>query len=208
MMKQHIVIVGPGRIGEALGSLLQATDTDISFLTREHYGDFCSDQFAPESAVAQVKACDVVLFCAGLFELNAEDARMFQANCGAIQQLADAFHARFPQAHLITFLDTRIGRALENEPLAIRAYLKAKQSLAQWTLEVAKAWGIETGTRVNAIAPGPVLPPPNRTHSEKAGACLTPRPTCEDVARAIRFLLETPSITGQILYVAAGQQLL
>jgi NAD(P)-dependent dehydrogenase (short-subunit alcohol dehydrogenase family) len=90
----------------------------------------------------------------------------------------------------------------------VRAYLKSKQALAQWTLEKAVEWGRATGARVNAIAPGPVLPPPNKTYSEKAGDCLTPRPTPADIAAALQFLLATPSITGQILYVSAGQQLL
>jgi NAD(P)-dependent dehydrogenase (short-subunit alcohol dehydrogenase family) len=78
----------------------------------------------------------------------------------------------------------------------------------QWTLDMAVQWGRESGARVNAIAPGPVLPPPNKAHAEKAGDCLTPRPSPVDVAAALKFLLETPSVTGQILYVAAGQQLL
>lgn len=206
-MKQ-LVFVGPGRIGVAVRDCFAPKDYAITVLSRETYGDFLSEDYAPEAAVATLSACDVLICFAGLFELQATDERMQQANARAIQQLAEAVHARFPKAHVITFLDARINRAPETLPEAVRAYVKSKQSLAQWTLEAAKTWGASTGARVNAIAPGPVLPPPNKAHSEKAGACLTPRPSPEDIAAGLKFLIETPSITGQILYIAAGQQLL
>ena len=205
---KRLVFVGPGRIGEAVRASFESEDYTITVLSRREYGDFLSPTFAPEAAVATLTACDAVIFFAGLFELNAPEARMEQANCGAIRRLAEAIHARFPQAQVITFLDARIHRTLESLPEAVRAYVKSKQALARWTLEAASDWGKSMGTRVNAIAPGPVLPPPNKQHSEKAGDCLTPRPTPADIAAALKFLLHTPSVTGQVLYVAAGQQLL
>lgn len=206
-MKQ-LVFVGPGRIGEAVRAYFDPKAYQITVLSRREYGDFLSTAYAPKRAVATLTACDAVICFAGLFELNAAEERMSQANDTAIRQMAEAIHERFPQAHVITFLDARIHRALKTVPEAVRAYLKSKQMLAQWTLETAVKWGEECGARVNAIAPGPVLPPPNKVHSEKAGDCLTPRPSPKDVAAALTFLLETPSVTGQILYVAAGQQLL
>lgn len=206
-MKQ-LVFVGPGRMGEAVRAYFDPKVYQITVLSRREYGDFLSAEYAPERAVATLTACDAVICFAGLFELNATAERMSQANDLAIRQMVEAIHARFSQAHVITFLDARIHRALEMVPEAVRAYLKAKQSLAQWTLESAVKWGRECGARVNAIAPGPVLPPPNKAHSEKAGDCLTPRPEVADVAAALKFLIETPSVTGQVLYVAAGQQLL
>lgn len=205
---KHIVCIGPGRIGEAVIPCLQANGFTVQVLSRQDYGDFCEGTFSSEAAIAKVTACDAVIFFAGLFELHADEARMLQANCTAIVRLAEAFHARFPQTQMVTFLDSRIHRARETQPVAVQAYLKAKQALATWTLEQAVTWGQATGARMNAIAPGPVLPPPDKAHSEKAGACLTVRPTPMDIARALLFLLETPSVTGQILYVAAGQQLL
>jgi NAD(P)-dependent dehydrogenase (short-subunit alcohol dehydrogenase family) len=205
---KHLVFVGPGRIGSAVQPYFDAEQFKITVLSRREYGDFLSADYAPEAAVQLLEACDAVICFAGLFELNAPAARMRQANCDAITRLAEAVHRRFPCAQVITFLDARIHRALAALPEAVRAYVQSKQALAQWTLERAQTWGRETGARVNAIAPGPVLPPPNRQHSEKAGDCLTPRPTPADIATALTFLLETPSVTGQILYVAAGQQLL
>ena len=49
---------------------------------------------------------------------------------------------------------------------------------------------------------------PDPAHSEKAGECLTPRPTLADLHACVTLLLSVPSLTGQILYPAAGQNLL
>ncbi len=204
----NIVLVGPGRIGSALLPLLRKDGHTVTVCSREAYGDFLVPTFDAGPAIAALTACDAILLLAGRFELNADEEAMGQANATAPIRFAEAVHARFPQAHIVAFLDARIKRRDEAVPPAIRAYLHSKQRLARWVLQAAKAWGRTTGARVNAIAPGPVLPPPDKAHSEKAGECLTPRPTPEDIYRAVDFLLHTPSVTGQILYVTAGQHLL
>jgi NAD(P)-dependent dehydrogenase (short-subunit alcohol dehydrogenase family) len=204
----HLLVVGPGRIGEALALRLQQDGHHLTIRSREAYGDFFAPTYDPSAAVAGIERCDAVLLCAGLFELNASLERMVQANHTALVRIAEAIHARFPQAHVISFLDARIRRPPAGVPAALHAYMTSKRIHGQWTLATAKVWGETTGCRVNAIAPGPVLPPPDKHHSEKAGTCLTPRPTVEDLYRAVDFLLKTPSVTGQILYVDAGQHLL
>ncbi len=59
--------------------------------------------------------------------------------------------------------------------------------------------------RVNAVAPGPVLAPTD-VH-EKAGETPLGRPTTEDVAEAVAFLLAARSTTGAILPVDGGRSL-
>ncbi len=204
----NVTLVGPGRIGTALIPRFRQDGHNVTVCSREAYGDFLAPTFDAEATVATLKACDVVLLLAGRFELNAAPEAMDRANTEAPIRFAEAIHRRFPQAQIIAFLDARILRTDDALPPAIHAYLHAKQKLAAWVLRAAEDWGRATGARVNAIAPGPVLPPPDKAHSEKAGECLTPRPTLEDLYRAMIFLLDTPSVTGQILYVAAGQQLL
>lgn len=203
-----LVLVGPGRIGAALLPLLQAEGHTVTILSRREYGDFLLPHYDPGAAVAQVQACDGVLLLAGRFELNADPEAMGQQNATGPIRVAEALHRKFPKAQLIAFLDARILRPEASLPPALRAYMASKRRLARWVLGVARSWGLTEGTRVNAIAPGPVLPPPEKAHSEPAGQCLTPRPTVADIHAAVRFLLETPSVTGQILYVAAGQQVL
>ena len=69
---------------------------------------------------------------------------------------------------------------------------------------LAREWAPRT--RVNGVAPGPVLAPEGVR--EAAGDLpLGRRPAPEDVARAVAFLAESEAITGQILYVDGGQHL-
>ena len=66
--------------------------------------------------------------------------------------------------------------------------------------------------RVCGVAPGVTLPSGPMTEGEFERAhALTPlrrSSTPEDVARAVRFLLESPAITGTTLLVDGGQHLL
>ncbi len=69
---------------------------------------------------------------------------------------------------------------------------------------LAREWA--PATRVNGVAPGPVLVPEGVR--EAAGDLpLGRRPTPEDVARAVAFFAESESVTGQILFVDGGQHL-
>lgn len=63
--------------------------------------------------------------------------------------------------------------------------------------------------RVNAVVPGPVLPPPGYSEVQQeaaAEATLLKRwGSGADVARAVRFLAENDYITGEVLRVDGGQ---
>ncbi len=65
--------------------------------------------------------------------------------------------------------------------------------------------------RVNAIAPGPVLPPPDYTEKQLqavAHRTLIGRwGTADDVAQAVVFLAQAPYITGVVLPVDGGEHL-
>jgi NAD(P)-dependent dehydrogenase (short-subunit alcohol dehydrogenase family) len=75
----------------------------------------------------------------------------------------------------------------------------------------ALALELAPAVRVNAIAPGPVLPPPG--YSEKQVAAAARRTllgrwgTPEDVARAVLFLVQADYITGALLPVDGGEHL-
>jgi 3-oxoacyl-[acyl-carrier protein] reductase/pteridine reductase len=64
--------------------------------------------------------------------------------------------------------------------------------------------------RVNAIAPGPVLPPPDFTEEQTArvarGTLLKRWGAPQDVTQAARFLLEAAYITGEVLTVDGGER--
>lgn len=88
-------------------------------------------------------------------------------------------------------------------------YAAAKAGLAALTKLLALEWAPEV--RVNAVAPGTVLFPESLDAAERkrivsripAGERGAP----EDVARAVRFLLAQPFVTGQVLAVDGGRSL-
>jgi NAD(P)-dependent dehydrogenase (short-subunit alcohol dehydrogenase family) len=65
--------------------------------------------------------------------------------------------------------------------------------------------------RVNAVAPGAVLPPPGYTEEQidvaKKTTLLQRWGTAEDVARTVVFLAESPYITGALIPVDGGEML-
>ena len=86
-------------------------------------------------------------------------------------------------------------------------YLESKRALLA---SMEKSAGLFASClRVNAVAPGPVLVPSNPSHRVPGGeVLLAQRPTPQDVASAVAYLLDAPAVTGQVLAVDSGQSLL
>ena len=82
--------------------------------------------------------------------------------------------------------------------------------LADATLQLAKAWG-NFDIRINAVAPGPMLPPSWAPDSKMAKTLPTlalRRPVAvEDFTSAVEFLITNNSVTGAIIPVDCGQHL-
>ena len=94
-------------------------------------------------------------------------------------------------------------------PSGFNAYAQSKKSLRVMTIEQARRLAPEV--RVNGIAPGPVLPNARQTaahHKKLIGSTLLQTEiTPESVASAVRFLIENPSITGEVLHIDGGVRL-
>ena len=110
------------------------------------------------------------------------------------------------QACVVNLLDRRIT-GYEG---GCTPYLLSKKSLAELTRVLAVE--LAPGVRVNGVAPGAILPPPGEGDDyllDRAGTIpLRCQCTPESVADAVAYLIEAPTVTGQIIYVDGGQHLL
>ena len=118
------------------------------------------------------------------------------------QLLASHLADRHATGVAVNLLDQRIARP----NAGATPYLLSKKALEAFTLSAALEFA--PALRVNAVAPGAVLLPALPAAQEPAGDFLLgARPSAEQVADAVRYLLEAEAVTGQILYVDGGQHL-
>ena len=85
-----------------------------------------------------------------------------------------------------------------------RHYLASKRALLDFTRSAAATFAATL--RVNGVAPGPVLAPTD-VHVKAGETLLDRRPTADDVAAAVSYLLGAESVTGTVIPVDAGQHL-
>jgi NAD(P)-dependent dehydrogenase (short-subunit alcohol dehydrogenase family) len=122
--------------------------------------------------------------------------------------LTQAFARVLPereQGQVINLIDQKVLR-LDPEHFS---YTIAKAAL--WAATQAMAQALAPRIRVNAVAPGPVFKSEGQSQDEFERECCATLLECAvdagDVAAAIRFLIDTPSITGQMIALDAGQHL-
>lgn len=88
------------------------------------------------------------------------------------------------------------------------AHAMGKSALLALTRQLALE--LSPTVRVNAVAPGPVLPPPGYAQSKLDRVVdrtlLRRWGTAQDVAHAVRFLCEADYITGDVIYVDGGER--
>jgi NAD(P)-dependent dehydrogenase (short-subunit alcohol dehydrogenase family) len=145
-----------------------------------------------------------------------EHAQIMETECDLLQRqfsvnfftpfvLTRSFATKVKAGHVVNIVDTKIAT---NETTHA-AYLLSKKALGELTrmaaLELAPAF------RINAIAPGPVLPATgsNDSHFQKVveQTPLRERVLVESILSALGFLMDNPNVTGQIIYVDSGSHL-
>ncbi len=89
------------------------------------------------------------------------------------------------------------------------SYQISKAALAAVTERLAQA--LAPRVRVNGIAPGPALPSVRQTEDGYRrlveSTLLRRAPDLTEFGRTIRYIVETPSITGQVIALDGGQHL-
>ncbi|MFN3518541.1 MAG: SDR family oxidoreductase [Sphingomonas sp.] len=133
-------------------------------------------------------------------------AELYAINCTAPAMLSAALAAQpdLAQGAVVNLLDQKLA----NPNPDFFSYSLTKYALAGATEMMAMA--LAPRIRVNAVAPGLTLPSGDQTAAEfdrVSRQNLLRRPVgAEQVAAAVAWLLDAPSITGQTVYVDSGQR--
>jgi NAD(P)-dependent dehydrogenase (short-subunit alcohol dehydrogenase family) len=152
---------------------------------------------------------------ASVFEMDKIDTatreswdRHIETNLRAPLVLSQAFAGQLPddtEGNIVNMLDQRVWKLT---PYFL-SYTIAKSGL--WTLTQTMAMALAPRIRVNGIGPGPTLPSARQTidqfKQQQAAVPLKRGPTPEEIAATVRFILGTPSMTGQMIALDGGEHL-
>jgi len=165
-----------------------------------------------EDSIELTGGLDVLVNNAAVFHrdslLDTTEAKLLeemQVNAFAPIYLTRAFARMSSKGKIVNLLDRRV----EGLECGALPYILSKKMLADFT----KLAALELAPKftVNAVAPGPVLPPPGegteRTRELAGSTPLGSQLTPADVAQAVIYLLEADSVTGQTIFVDGGQHL-
>lgn len=168
-----------------------------------------------ERAKAALGPLGVLVNNASTFERDtAEDATReswdlhMEANLRAPFVLTQGFARQLSapsEGVVINLLDQRVWNLTPH----FMTYTLSKAGL--WALTQTLALALAPRIRVVGIGPGPVLPSPRQTpeqfSAQAAELPLAQATTPDEVCRTIRYLLSSPSITGQMIALDGGQHL-
>ena len=181
-------------------------------------GDFAEPD-CPARIVADAAAAlgplTLLVNNASIFEADAVGSldralwdRQMAINLTAPVFVAEAFTRQLPdgvEGNIVNLLDQSIWKPTPSN----YSYQVSKAALAAATIRLAQA--LAPRIRVNGIAPGPVLPSVYQTDEGYrrlvAATPLGRAPDLTEFGRTIRYIVETGSITGQVIALDGGQHL-
>ena len=173
-----------------------------------------SDAAAVKQLFAQAGKVDVLVNNASRYltgtlldETPAKDREQLEVNFWAPLELMRSFAGQdIEEGVIINFVDQEVLKTPRNG-----IYSLSRRMLADATLELAAELG-PLNIRVNAVAPGPVIPPPefaaNGMKKTLPTLPLRRKVELDDLTGAVLFLAGNSSITGVILPVDCGQHLI
>ena len=180
--------------------------------------DFCQSGAAAgliDRAVEHFGQLDILINSAAIFgagdlsDTTEENwDKHFAINLKSPFFLSQAFAAhmgRERRGHIINIAD---WRALRPGPDHL-AYTLTKAGLVTMTQSLALA--LAPNIQVNAIAPGAILPPPDKgeDYLEKLGQTLPLQRSGspDEVSKAMLYLLQSDFVTGELIFVTGGEHL-
>lgn len=175
--------------------------------------DIAALRALPGKCADKVGAASLLINNASLFEDDelqtaspeSWDAHM-ACNVRAPVFLTQAFALLAPQnSSVINIIDQRV---LKPSP-EFFSYSASKAAL--WAVTRTMAQALAPRIRVNAIGPGPVMPSIHQTPDDFENECqstlLKRGVEPDEIAAAVRFILNSPSMTGQLIALDSGQHL-
>ena len=227
-MKSVLITGGTVRLGKAIAERLRADGWRV--LTSSHRADAGADIVADLSepmgaaklyaAALQIlggRPPDALVNNAALF--TGDDAAISAVNFEAPKKLTMMMAGREEGVGaVVNVLDAAASCSSDasdssnssdasrsgNSSQASPGYRETKRDLGAFTLSSAMMFAATL--RVNGVAPGPVLAPTG-VHEKAGETLLGRRPTPEDVAAAVAYLLGAEAVTGTVIPVDAGQHL-
>jgi NAD(P)-dependent dehydrogenase (short-subunit alcohol dehydrogenase family) len=165
---------------------------------------------------AELGPVTLLVNCASVFEEDAFETLNraswdlhMETNLRAPLVLSQAFARRLAAADrtglIVNILDQRVWRPTP----AFFSYTLSKAALWEATRMMAQA--LAPRVRVNAIGPGPTLQSihqaPDDFAAEAAGTPMGHAVAPSEIGQALRYLIDAPSVTGQMIAVDGGQHL-
>jgi len=199
---------------EALAAGIRQDGGRAAIVTGDFARPDCLDRIARDAAAA-LGPLTLLVNNASIFEADAAGSldralwdRQMAINLTAPVFLAEAFARQLPEdveGNVVNLLDQSVFRPTP----ANFSYQVSKAALHAATTRLAQA--LAPRVRVNAIAPGAVLPSVYQTEEGYRrlveAAPLGRAPELTEFGRTIRYIVETPSITGQVIALDGGQHL-
>lgn len=134
--------------------------------------------------------------------------RHMEVNLRAPLVLSQSFATALPDRDagaIINLIDQRVWNLTPH----FLSYTVSKAGL--WTLTQTLALALAPHIRVNGIGPGPTLPSPrqsqNQFDAQVAKTPLARSVSVSEICAAVRFIMDTPSLTGQMIALDSGQHL-
>ena len=213
-MKSVLITGGTVRLGSAIAARLRAEGWRV--LTSSHRtdagADIVADLSEPMGAAKLYAAAlkllggnppDALVNNAALF--TGDDAALAAVNLEAPKKLTMLMAGRESGVGaVVNILDAKAFDGNRLQSTATDGYRNSKRELAAFTLSSAATFAATL--RVNGVAPGPVMAPTD-VHEQAGEMLLDRRPTADDVAAAVSYLLSAEATTGTVVPVDAGQTL-
>lgn len=192
----------------ALGAGAQAFQADLA--------DEAACRALVPAVVARMKRLDAIVNNASTFQYDSPHTFSYasmdahwRANTGPAVLLALALHHQLSGCAEVGCVVNLIDQKLWNPNPDYFSYTLSKAALEAATVMLAQA--LAPQVRVCGVAPGVTLASGAMTEVEfETAHTLTPlrrSSSPEDIARSVRFLLQSPAITGTTLLVDGGQHL-